>query len=137
MLDADKTGESVKNKRKYAAPHLVRFGAVRELTQAGSGALIENGQPGSCSQTASRFPCGNPSDRTTKENIVRVGTHPLGIGLYVFDYKPEYRDDWGNGRRFGVMADEVETVLPEAVGVHPAGYKLVDYAMLGIIHADR
>jgi hypothetical protein len=30
------------------------------------------------------------------------------------------------------MADEVETVLPEAVSVNHDGYKLVDYAMLGI-----
>jgi hypothetical protein len=28
------------------------------------------------------------------------------------------------------MADEVETVLPEAVSVHLYGYKMVDYAML-------
>jgi hypothetical protein len=30
------------------------------------------------------------------------------------------------------MADEVEKVMPEAVSVHPNGYKMVDYAMLGI-----
>jgi hypothetical protein len=67
-----------------------------------------------------------------KENIVRVGDHPLGIGLYLFDYQPQYRETWGRGRRFGVMADEVEAVRPEAVSVHPDGYKQVNYAMLGI-----
>ena len=72
------------------------------------------------------------SDRKLKENIVRIGTHPLGIGLYLFDYKPEYRESSGFGRRFGVMADEVETVLPQAVAMHPDGYKRVDYALLGI-----
>jgi hypothetical protein len=30
------------------------------------------------------------------------------------------------------MADEVEQVMPEAVSVHPDGYKMVNYAMLGI-----
>ena len=30
------------------------------------------------------------------------------------------------------MADEVEAVLPQAVVMHPDGYKMVDYALLGI-----
>jgi hypothetical protein len=75
------------------------------------------------------------SDRITKENIVRIGMHPLGIGLYLFDYKPEYRGLSGQGRQFGVMADEVETVMPEAVSLHADGYKMVNYAMLGISQA--
>jgi hypothetical protein len=72
------------------------------------------------------------SDPGLKENIVRIGFHPAGIGLYLFDYKAEYRDSWGHGRQFGVMAAEVEQVMPEAVSVHRDGYKLVDYGMLGI-----
>ncbi len=76
-----------------------------------------------------------PSDRAIKENIVRIDKHPLGIGLYLFDYKPEYRDEWGHGRQFGVMAQEVEVVMPEAVSVHPHGYKTVNYGMLGIIRS--
>ena len=72
------------------------------------------------------------SDRNIKENIVRVGEHSLGIGLYLFDYKPEFREEWGFGRQFGVMADEVETVMPQAVSIHPDGYKMVNHAMLGI-----
>ena len=70
-----------------------------------------------------------------KENIVRIGTHPFGIGLYLFDYKPEFQAEWGHGRQFGVMADEVEAVMPEAVCVHANGYKMVDYAMLGVEHS--
>jgi hypothetical protein len=72
------------------------------------------------------------SDRTNKENIARIGTHPLGIGIYLFDYKTEYRSQWGHGRQFGVMAQEVETVLPEAVSLHADGYKVVNYTILGI-----
>ena len=123
-----------RGKRRYAAPHLVRFGALRDLTQAGAGSKTESGNPGNCSQDPNRKPC-TPSDRTVKENIVRIGTHPLGIGLYLFDYKPEFREQCGHGRRFGVMADEVETVVPEAVCEHPAGYRMVDYTMLGIVQA--
>ena len=77
------------------------------------------------------------SDRAVKENIVRIGTHPLGIGRYLFDYKPEYRESSGFGRRFGVIADEVETVLPQAVSMHPDGYKMVDYGLLGITFPDQ
>ena len=77
------------------------------------------------------------SDRKFKENIVHIGTHPLGIGLYLFDYKPEFRELGGFGRQFGVMADEVKTVLPQAVVMHPDGYKTVDYALLGIDFPDQ
>lgn len=72
------------------------------------------------------------SDRALKQDIVRIGTHPAGFGLYLFDYKPEFSRSAGYGRQFGVMADEVERVLPKAVVMHPDGYKQVDYAMLGI-----
>ena len=62
------------------------------------------------------------SDRRLKSNIVRVGTHPLGIGIYEYDIFGE--------RQRGVMADEVESVLPEAVAIHPSGYKMVNYGLL-------
>lgn len=62
------------------------------------------------------------SDRRLKSNIQRIGTHPLGIGLYAYDIFGE--------RTIGVMADEVERVLPEAVSVHPSGFKMVDYSMV-------
>jgi len=114
-------------KRCYVSPVLVRYGQVRDLTQGGTAGDAE------------LFKCGfnknrrcNKSDKRVKENLVRIGVHPLGIGLYLFDYKPEFRDEWGHGRQFGVMAQEVETVLPEAVCNHPDGYRMVDYAMLGI-----
>jgi len=123
--------ESSVQKREYTAPQLTRYGALKDLTQSGSGAVQENTRKdGSCGGRLTRRPCG--SDRNLKERIVRIGEHPLGIGLYLFDYKPGYRETWGQGRQFGVMAQEVETVMPQAVSVHPDGYKLVDYAMLGI-----
>lgn len=62
------------------------------------------------------------SDRRLKSNIVLTGVHPLGVGIYEYDI---------DGRRErGVMADEVEKVLPEAVLTGADGYKLVNYAML-------
>jgi len=119
------------HKRRYFSPTLVLYGQVGDLTQSGTGNITENTRKnGSCQSNSNRRPC--LSCQRAKENILRIGDHPLGIGLYLFDYKPEFRDVWGHGRQFGVMAQEVETVMPEAVSLHPDGYKMVDYAMLGI-----
>jgi len=128
--------ESSVQKREYAAPLLTRYGALKDLTQSGSGTVQENTRKnGSCGGRLTRRPCA--SDRNVKENIVRIGDHPLGIGLYLFDYKPEFSDKWGHGRQFGVMAQEVETVMPEAVCTHTDGYRMVHYGMLGIDRAGR
>jgi hypothetical protein len=108
-------------KKCYQSPVLQVFGRVHLVTQGTGG----NGEDGGGAMTMK-------SDRLTKEHIVRVGDHPLGIGVYLFRYKPEFREAWGRGRQFVVMADEVEKVMPEAVSVHPDGYKMVNYAMLGI-----
>ncbi len=114
-----------KSKRAYKTPRLVSYGHVRSLTQGGASMMAEGvGQ--------SMVGTMMTSERALKENISRIGTHPLGIGLYLFDYKPGHRGRSGPGRRFGVMADEVEAVLPQAVSVGPLGYKVVDYGLLGI-----
>lgn len=62
------------------------------------------------------------SDRRLKSNIVRVGTHRLGIGVY--DY------DMAGSRQRGVMADEVAQVMPGAVRKH-GDYLQVNYDMIG------
>ena len=112
-------------KPNYRKPQLVRYGWVRDLTHSGS-----LGNPEGGSQKPDKK--AGFSDRRVKENIVAIGRHSLGIGLYLFDYKPEFRDTCGQGRQFGVMADEVEVVMPEAVSVSLEGYKMVNYSMLGI-----
>jgi hypothetical protein len=66
------------------------------------------------------------SDRRLKKNIKHIGTHVLGIGLYTWDYL------WG-APFAGVMADEVEQVMPEAIVMHPSGFKMVNYEMLGLV----
>lgn len=113
-------------KRNYNSPRLVQYGSVRELTKNGSGSQTESNCGHSLGNTKA---C---SERRIKENIVRIGTHPTGFGLYLFDYQPNYRAKWGHAKQFGVMIDEVETVMPDAVSVGADGYKLVDYNMLGI-----
>jgi hypothetical protein len=115
---------SDQKKKPYLRPVLTAHGSVSELTMGSATVGTDAGATKNKNQQ---------SDRNTKENIVRVGEHPLGIGLYLFDYKSEYRDQSGHGRQFGVMADEVEAVMPKAVSVHANGYKVVNYAMLGIV----
>lgn len=64
------------------------------------------------------------SDRRLKSNIKRVGTHDLGIGIYEYEI-------FGKRQR-GVMADEVEQVMPDAVSTHESGYKMVDYGKINV-----
>jgi len=117
-----KREQNARGKRAYSTPTLVVYGSVGEFTKGGSGSLADGNM-------STRM---GSSDPILKQNITRVGNHPLGFGLYIFEYKPEFRVACGHGRHFGVMADEVERIVPEAVSVHPNGYRQVDYALLGI-----
>lgn len=58
------------------------------------------------------------SDRRLKTNVVRVGTHPLGVGVYDYDI-------FGQRQR-GVMAQELVKVAPRLVGERD-GFLTVDY----------
>jgi hypothetical protein len=70
------------------------------------------------------------SDARTKQDVVRIGTHPLGFGIYLFNYRPEFRARWGHGRHVGFLAHEVEEVVPEAVATTDDGYLAVDYGLI-------
>jgi hypothetical protein len=59
------------------------------------------------------------SDARLKSNIVRVGEHPIGIGVYEYDI-------FGRRER-GVLAQELLRVAPERVSVHVSGFYMVDY----------
>jgi hypothetical protein len=67
-----------------------------------------------------------PSDIRLKQNIKRIGTHSLGIGIYEFSYIGR------TARHTGVMAQEVLTVAPHAVIITPSGIMMVNYAALGL-----
>jgi hypothetical protein len=62
------------------------------------------------------------SDIRLKSNIVKVGDHPIGIGIYEYDI-------FGRRER-GVIAQELMQVMPDAVHQHPSGYFMVDYGRL-------
>lgn len=71
-------------------------------------------------------PSTAPSDIRLKEDIRRVGTNHLGLGVYQYRYKGM------DGVWEGVMAQEVEIMHPGAIKPLPYGYKAVDYASLGL-----
>lgn len=70
------------------------------------------------------------SDINLKENIKKVGSLINGLNLYSYNYKDGY--DLPKGKQVGVMAQEVEKVIPEAVVDMPNGFKGVNYALLGV-----
>jgi hypothetical protein len=109
-------------RKAYHAPGVRLLGAVHLMTR-GNG-VTANGDGGQMMMMTM-------SDRALKQDIVRIGEHPLGFGLYLFSYRPGVGGG-SAGRHFGVMADEVEAVMPRAVTRRPDGYRMVDYAMLGI-----
>lgn len=62
------------------------------------------------------------SDVRLKSNIEKIGELPSGLGVYEYD-------KFGKRER-GVMAQEVEKVIPDAVSTHSSGYKMVNYGLL-------
>lgn len=66
------------------------------------------------------------SDRRAKKDIRKVGKLGDGINLYTFKYKD--KTGLGGLAHLGVMAQEVEGKIPEAVVDTDSGYKAVDYA---------
>jgi len=98
---------------------------INNANQAAQGQMI--GGLGQLGMAAAMAPAGTfaMSDRRLKTNIKLIGKHDNGMNIYSWDYI------WGEHSR-GVMADEVEQIMPEAVVMHPTGFKMVNYSMLGL-----
>jgi hypothetical protein len=69
---------------------------------------------------------GRRSDLTLKHNITLVGRLDNGLGFYRFSY------NGSNQAYVGVMAQEVKTIMPEAVLRGRDGYLEVFYDKLGL-----
>ena len=62
------------------------------------------------------------SDIRLKKHLVRLGSTPKGIPLYAFKYL------WDDKTTYiGVLAQQIEDIIPEAVITNDNGFKLVDY----------
>ncbi len=69
---------------------------------------------------------GRRSDMRLKHDIVLLGRLDDGLGYYRFVY------NGGHTAYVGVMAQEVQSVMPEAVSRGPDGYMRVSYDQLGL-----
>jgi hypothetical protein len=71
------------------------------------------------------------SDIRMKESVKPIGAIN-GINLYEFEYKPQFKNHpfAGHGKQIGVIAQEIQSVRPDAVSVHPSGYLMVNYGVL-------
>ena len=66
--------------------------------------------------------CENKTIRVFKENIKQVGVHK-GFNIYEYNYL------WSPKKWIGVIAQEVEKIMPEAV-IKVNGYRFVNYGMI-------
>ncbi|TRD11811.1 tail fiber domain-containing protein [Erythrobacter insulae] len=119
-----------RERQTYVRPVLLYYGSVRNLT-GGSSGPGNDGFGGFSGLTGGGMDMGM-SDRRLKQNVRKIGDHPAGFGLYLFDYRPEFSEICSGQNVFGVMADEVRKVCPDAVSLHRSGYWMVDYARLDI-----
>jgi hypothetical protein len=70
---------------------------------------------------------GRRSDINLKEDVALLGRLDNGIGIYRFRYKGVDRTSY-----VGVMAQEVQQVMPSAVKRGHDGYLRVSYERLGL-----
>ena len=93
-----------------------------------------SGNSGSNTSTSSGTTGGSNgttgSDIRMKQNIEFIELRPDGLGVYEFEYKPEFKQDphCGHGRYRGLMAHETEMLYPNAVVTLDSGYKAIKYA---------
>ena len=110
------------------------YNAQQQANAAGSAGF--GSMVGSLGGIGLRYALGGPgavalgSDIRTKENVTVVGKLPSGLTIYEYEYKPAFKDRkyFGHGKFRGVMAQEVEQIIPDAVFETEDGYKVVDYS---------
>lgn len=90
-----------------------------QINQSGTNALL-----GGLAMMGGAY-LGKPSDIRLKKNIKRIGDHPAGVGRYSWDWKD------GSGSAFGVLAQELQGVRPDAVRVGANGFLEVNYGVIG------
>jgi hypothetical protein len=120
----------------------VLINSTQVATSPSTGALVVNGGvgiDGNVYVTGSTF-SNTPSDRRLKENITPI-ENPLEIISQItgtrFDWTDSYIESVGGEdgnfvkkHDFGVIAQDIEKVLPEIVGTKNDGFKTVKYEKL-------
>jgi hypothetical protein len=144
-LNAILTGQQVQNPQfpnvipaqSGQAPNLLgalqgQYGAQLNQTNA-QNAQSGNAQSGLVGLGSAALMAMAMSDRRLKTDIEPIGKLANGLPVYKYRFidEPVFHmnpDAW----HVGVMADEAELVVPDAVATHSSGYKMVNYSMLGV-----
>jgi hypothetical protein len=143
-LSALRSGSQVQNPTFINAPQQATTSGADLLTAAQATGQYNLGASNASSAAQSGFNQGLmglggslgsaylSSDIRMKENIKEIGVLANGLPVYEYEYKPEFKDGKfaGHGKFVGVMAHEVEQVIPQAVKTLDDGYKVVDYGLL-------
>ena len=109
-----------------------QYGATQAANAANAqfwGGLISAGGMAAAGRTAAPMLLAG-SDINIKQNIKLISKTKGGHNLYSFEYKKEFKDREGHGSFIGVMAQEVEKLIPEAVVLSKDGYKMVNYSLI-------
>lgn len=70
------------------------------------------------------------SDERLKEDVVEFTTLSNGIKIYRWKWSEEAKELVGDQPAFGVIAQEVQEIMPDAVTEGPDGYLRVNYGMI-------
>jgi hypothetical protein len=144
VINALRTGSQVQNPQFASTPQQANTAGpdILGATQAGYNAQLAASNASNAGKggfmsglmglggAALSNPAIFTSDINAKENITKIGSLDNGLNLYSYNYKDGY--DLPEGKQIGVIAQEVEAVMPEAVVQMDNGFKGVNYAMLGV-----
>ena len=106
-----------------------------QQTSSGFGSQGFSGGASPISQIAGLVGAAAPiysSDKRLKNKIKVVGSLANGIKLYKWEWTENGKEIVGNQVEFGVIAQEVEKIMPEAVTRGSDGYLRVNYSMLEV-----
>jgi Chaperone of endosialidase len=116
-------------KREYLRRMILKSAFVTPVVASFAMAGLTIDAAAQCAVNTSCTTSGRPlttSDRSLKKDMVRIGSHDLGFGIYRFKYL------WSEQDHIGVLAQEVAEVRPDAVVRGPDGFLRVDYAAIGM-----
>jgi hypothetical protein len=110
---------------------LAGLGSQTQFQQSGYQSQVVPGGPSALMQglqAAGTIASIYRSDIRLKKDIKRVGKLPNGLNVYTWEWTEEARPLVNKQPTMGVIAQEVQEVLPEAVSTHADGYLMVDYS---------
>ena len=105
-----------------AAGQQGQWNLTQQAHQDQQNAQLWGGVGSAAGAAALLYGMGAFSDIRLKSNIIKVGDHPIGVGIYEYDI-------FGRRER-GVMAQELMRIAPDLVMMHRSGYLMVNYGGL-------